>query len=150
MPHARFATHNRRHNGASTTGWSFMERTYLVPRTGADTPAARPSGPPLSRGEKEALRVAVEACWIVDVGSRAADVTVTLAMEMTEDGKVKTDTIRMIGSQGGSGSAVETAFQAARRAVLRCQRGGYNLPKDKYEHWREIEMTFNPEKMRSR
>ena len=38
--------------------------------------------------------------------------------------------------------------QAARRAILRCQKGGYNLPVEKYEHWREIEMTFNPEKMR--
>ena len=117
---------------------------------GADRPAAAPAGPPLTRGEREGLRVAVEACWVVDVGSQAANVTVTLAMEMTPEGRVLSDTIEMIGSEGGDRQSAQVAFQAARRAVLRCEKGGYNLPRDKYEHWREIEMTFNPEKMRSR
>jgi len=67
---------------------------------------------------------------------------------MTPEGKVKPGSLRLVSSQGGADSATKTAFQAARRAVLRCQKGGYNLPTDKYEHWREIEMTFNPEKMR--
>ena len=46
--------------------------------------------------------------------------------------------------------AQNAAFEAARRAVLRCQRGGFDLPIEKYDHWRDIEMTFNPEKMRRR
>ena len=29
--------------------------------------------------------------------------------------------LRLIGSEGGSASAADTAFQAARRAILRCQ-----------------------------
>ena len=44
----------------------------------------------------------------------------------------------------------ELAFQAARRAILRCQETGYSLPPDKYEQWKTIEMTFNPEQMRLR
>ena len=107
-----------------------------------------PKGPPLTRTEEDTLRVAVQKCWVVDIGSPAANVTVVLGMQMTPEGKVKPGSLRLISSQGGADSAAKTAFQAARRAVLRCQKGGYNLPTEKYEHWREIEMTFNPEKMR--
>ncbi|MGB1483151.1 MAG: cell envelope integrity protein TolA, partial [Paracoccaceae bacterium] len=107
-----------------------------------------PMGPPLTKSEEDTLRVAVQKCWVVDIGSAAANVTVVLGMQMTPEGKVKPGSLRLVSSQGGADSATKTAFQAARRAVLRCQKGGYNLPTEKYEHWREIEMTFNPEKMR--
>lgn len=114
--------------------------------TQAET-AAAPSGPPLSRGERDALRISVQNCWVVDVGSQAANVTVTVGMSMTRDGKVD-GAIELLGSEGGDERATKVAFEAARRAVLRCQKGGYKLPIEKYDHWREIEITFNPEKMR--
>ncbi|HBS51001.1 MAG TPA: cell envelope biogenesis protein TolA, partial [Rhodobacteraceae bacterium] len=120
---------------------------------GAVEETGPPAGPPLSQGEREALRVAVQECWVVDVGSAAAQVTVTLAMRMTPQGKVEGDSLRLIASEGGDSRAAEVAFQAARRAVLRCQsqgRDGYDLPPEKYEHWRDIEMTFNPERMANR
>lgn len=127
-------------------------------RTGVDAALAEalgtggagdaPSGPPMTRGEKDALRVAVQRCWVVDVGSRSADVTVTVAMEMARDGKIVPGSLRMLSSSGGDAGATRTAFQAARRALLRCQRGGYALPEEKYAHWRDIEMTFNPKDMR--
>ncbi len=109
-----------------------------------------PTGPPLSGAEKEGLRVSVQSCWNVDVGSQAANVTVTIAMSMNRDGTVIGSSLRMIAADGGSESAVRTAYETARRAVLRCQKGGYPLPIEKYEHWREIEMTFNPDSMRIR
>ena len=103
----------------------------------------------MTSGEKEGLRVAVQRCWVVDVGSQAANVTVTVAMQMDQSGRVSGD-IRLIGSEGSPASAVDTAFQAARRAILRCQGDGYDLPAEKYAQWREIEMTFNPDGMRVR
>nr|MDJ0820497.1 cell envelope biogenesis protein TolA [Paracoccaceae bacterium] len=109
-----------------------------------------PTGPPMTRGESDALRVAVQACWVVDVGSQAANVTVTLAMEMDRDGKVVPGTLEMIDATGGDTIAVNTAFNAARRAVLRCQGQGYDLPAEKYEQWRELEIVFNPSEMRLR
>ncbi|MFY0617071.1 energy transducer TonB [Shimia sp.] len=111
--------------------------------------ATAPTGPPLTRGEKDGLRVAVQQCWVVDVGSRAADVTVVLGLSLDRDGKVQ-GAVRLLNSEGGDETAVQTAFQAARRAVLRCQKGGYDLPVEKYDHWRDVEITFNPENMRSR
>lgn len=107
-----------------------------------------PSGPPMSSGEKDALRLAVQNCWNVDPGARWAQTTVTIAMSMTQNGKVVSSSLRMIGSEGGDASTANAAFGAARRAVLLCQKEGYPLPAEKYGQWKEIEMTFNPERMR--
>lgn len=109
-----------------------------------------PTGPPMSSGEKDALRLAVQACWNVDPGARWAQTTVTVAMEMTQNGKVVPNSLRMIASEGGDSSTVNAAFGAARRAILLCQKEGYPLPAEKYGQWKEIEMTFNPERMRIR
>ncbi|MBY6003240.1 cell envelope biogenesis protein TolA [Salipiger bermudensis] len=117
---------------------------------GAPTQSDAPAGPPLTRGEQDGLRIAVQRCWIVDVGSEAASVTVTVGMEMEPSGRVVSSSLRLIGSEGGSAAAADTAFQAARRAILRCQGDGYQLPQEKYEQWKRIEMTFNPDDMRLR
>ena len=84
------------------------------------------------------------------MGSEAASVTVTVGMEMDPSGRVVSSSLRLIGSEGGSASAADTAFQAARRAIMRCQNDGYQLPQDKYDQWKTIEMTFNPDDMRLR
>ena len=49
-----------------------------------------------------------------------------------------------------SEAAAERVYETARRAILRCGAEGYPLPVEKYEQWREIEMTFNPERMRQK
>ncbi|MEM9342129.1 MAG: cell envelope biogenesis protein TolA [Pseudomonadota bacterium] len=120
-----------------------------VANSQSDTPAA-PSGPPLSFGEREAFRVAVSGCWDVDVGGRSADVTVTVAFDLNQDGTVVGNQVRQVSATGGDSSAQRTAYEKARRAILRCQRGGFPLPPDKYATWRQIEITFNPEGMRLR
>lgn len=115
----------------------------------SDNVPAGPAGPPLTSGEKEALRVAVSACWNTgSLSTEALKTTVVVAVEMTQDGKPMAETIRMLTSSGGSGDAARQAYEAARRAIIRCGGNGFGLPVDKYDHWREIEMTFNPEKMR--
>ena len=108
-----------------------------------------PAGPPLTRGERESLRVAVQNCWIVDVGSTAARVTVTVGVALDREGTVQ-GPVRRISAEGGDARAQDTAFQAARRAVLRCQRDGYDLPVEKYASWRNVELVFNPDGMRLR
>jgi hypothetical protein len=54
----------------------------------------------------------------------------------------------MLSASGGGDAAAKQAFEAARRAIIRCGNDGFDLPVEKYDHWRDIEMTFNPEKMR--
>jgi len=112
-----------------------------------NTPA--PSGPPMTRGEKDVLRLAVELCWNVGaLSSEALRTTVVVAVSMTTDAKPITSSIRQLSATGGSGAAAQQAYEAARRAIIRCGGSGYDLPRDKYERWRNIEITFNPEKMR--
>lgn len=71
-----------------------------------------------------------------------------VAVSMEQDGRPKTATIRMISSTGGSAGAAKQAFEAARRAIIRCGAKGFDLPQEKYDHWRDIVMVFNPAKMR--
>ncbi|MBL4768172.1 MAG: energy transducer TonB, partial [Rhodobacteraceae bacterium] len=118
---------------------------------GTDTPTPEPTGPPLSQGEKDALRVSVSRCWNVGSLSTAAlAVTVVVGVSMTPEGKPEASTIRLLSSSGGDGGAAKQAFDAARRAIIRCGSSGFDLPSEKYGHWRDIEMTFNPERMRNK
>jgi len=107
------------------------------------------SGPPLTSGEKDAMRLAVSRCW--NVGSLSTDalnVVVVVGFSLNRDGTIVGGSVRMLDSSGGSNAAANQAYQAARRAILRCGAKGYDLPADKYDQWQDIEITFNPERMR--
>jgi hypothetical protein len=73
----------------------------------------------------------------------------TVGFKLLPDGRVDGD-VRQVSATGGDVGATEIAFQAARRAILRCQSGGYKLPADKYDQWKEVEITFDPSGMRLR
>lgn len=115
---------------------------------GQSEPSSAPEGPPLTGGERDALRVAISSCWNIGTSSTEAQrTTVVVGMDMTPE--AKPSNIRLISSNGATESATNIAYEAARRAILRCQTK-IDLPAEKYETWREIEITFNPEKMRLR
>lgn len=117
-------------------------------RSQSTQPASVPSGPPLTSGEREGLRLAVRECWNVNPTSEAARITVTVALSLQKSGLPISASIRQVAASEGSTSAQGSAFEAARRAILRCSGSGYKLPAEKYEQWRDVEITFNPEKMR--
>jgi hypothetical protein len=71
-------------------------------------------------------------------------------MEHLDRGGLVTGEVRLISADGDQAEAA-TAFEAARRAILRCQSsGGYQLPADKYDQWAEIVITFDPSGIRLR
>lgn len=109
-----------------------------------------PQGPPLTSAEREGLRLAVQECWYVDVGSSAADVTVTVGFSLNPDGTVVSGSVHQVSASQGSAAAQRAAYDAARRAVLVCGADGYKLPTAKYDQWKNVEITFNPAQMRSR
>lgn len=118
-------------------------------QTETPTRASRPSGPPMSAGEKDALRVSVGKCWNTGaLSSDALTVTVEVYVAMKPDGKPEAGSIKMVRYSGGSETAAKQAYEAARRAIIRCGARGFDLPREKYDHWREIEMVFNPTNMR--
>lgn len=115
----------------------------------APAPAV-PQGRPMTGSEQDAFRIAVNRCWNVDPGSVAARVTMTVGFSLTQDGRVD-GAVRQVAATGGDASAVRTAFEAARRAILRCQsQNGYDLPSEKYGQWKDVEITFDPSGMRLR
>ena len=101
----------------------------------------------MTGAEKDAFRVAVQQCWVVDPGSQAGRVTVTVEFELGRDGKVAGQ-VSLIDHNAESDSAANSAYESARRAILRCQtQNGFPLPPEKYEQWRRVQMTFDPEQM---
>jgi len=120
----------------------------------APQPTAGIVGGELSDAAKTGFLRQIGRCWNVGSASTGAMRTkVTVAFSMTQEGRVDGGSVRMIGFEGGSQSDADTAYGIARRALLRCQNetdgAGYDLPSDKYEQWRNVELTFNPENMRS-
>ena len=110
-----------------------------------------PSGPPLTSAEKNDLIFAVSNCWNVgSLSTEALATTVVVGVQMSKDAKPVVSSIKLLSHSGGSDGAAQQAFQAARRAIIRCGASGYDLPEEKYGQWRDIEMTFNPERMRIR
>lgn len=111
-------------------------------------PAPTPTGPPLSAGEKDALRVAVSQCWnIGSLSTEALGTTVIIAVQMNQNGTPVANTIRMLSASGGSNAAAQRVFDSARRAIIRCGASGFDLPSEKFSQWQNIEMTFDPSKM---
>lgn len=109
----------------------------------------RPVGPPLTAGEREGLRVSVSQCW--NVGALSTDAmrtTITVGVTMNQDGTPQNGSIKLLSHSGGTEAGAQSAFEVARRAIIRCGARGFPLPVEKFDHWRNIEMTFDPEQMR--
>ena len=108
------------------------------------------SGPPLSGTEQSYLIDRISRCWHVLplVGQAGAkDVVVTIRVVLTLDGNVDGEPALVDPNPLPSGNrAYRFAFDAARSAVKNC--APYDkLPREKYQRWRNIEISFNPEGM---
>ena len=121
-----------------------VQTPQVVPDTAAQPFATAPQR--LTREESEGLKFAISECWSVPIGIRYdSEFKVTLGVELDRDGHVE-GTPRLIEPGSIETSEMKQAFNAARRAVLRCQP--YDLPVDQYEHWRSMEVEFNPSNLR--
>lgn len=107
-------------------------------------------GPPLTQSDLQGFQMSVQSCWNVNVGSESAGITVELAFGMEPDGRVVESSITLFAVSDGSAAAQQVAYDAARRALLRCEGEGYPLPEEKYEQWKSTVMKFDPETMQFR
>lgn len=106
-------------------------------------------GPPMNFSEREGFRVAVNDCWGVDAGSLSARVKVVVRFSLSLEGRVVGNQVEFVSAEGDP-NATRVAYDKARRAILQCQnrnRDGYDLPPEKYEQWRTVEITFDPRGM---
>ncbi|MCC1480209.1 hypothetical protein J1C52_00995 [Roseibaca sp. Y0-43] len=105
----------------------------------------------LSASEADRLRLAIQQCWnIGTLSTEAQQITITVGFSMTPAAMPEQGSIYTVESSAGSDGAVSQAFEAARRAIIRCAGDGYGLPPESYDAWRNVEITFNPEGMRLR
>ncbi|MTH77689.1 protein TolA [Paracoccus aestuariivivens] len=114
---------------------------------GAGGGGAAANGPPLSQGEKDGFRVAVEACWNRgSLSTEASRTKVSISFSMSPDGMPESGSLKMINHNGPSDAVAKQAYEAARRAILMCasRNGGYKLPAEKYNRWKDIVIDFNP------
>jgi hypothetical protein len=103
--------------------------------------------------EIDALRLIVkkqiELCWSVPGGARDAEnLVVTVRFFLNRDGSLASQPEIADGGRMrvAGGEFYRTAAESARRAVLQCSPLT-GLPLDKYEHWREVTLRFNPKDM---
>ncbi|MDE2760273.1 MAG: ankyrin repeat domain-containing protein, partial [Paracoccaceae bacterium] len=104
----------------------------------------------LTTSEIERLRSLIVDNWNIGaLSSEAKRVILTVRIRMDETGKPIE--IELYNSDGGvNDKAVEVAFEVARKAITKGLENGHDLPKDKYDLWKEVLYTFNPEQMRKR
>ncbi len=117
------------------------KRSERDPSLGTNRPS---SADQLSQSEMDALRAAIEQCWLVPIGmSGAEEMRVTITMDLDKDGRI-TGAPRVAAS-GGEPNTRRAFAESARRAVLRC--APYNLPKEKYDTWSKVVVNFDPSDM---
>lgn len=105
---------------------------------------------PMSISERDAIASQLRQCWMIGATAGAKDAATLVArvkIEFQPDGQV----IRayLAPDQMGrynSDSFFRAAADSALRAVHKCSPLK-NLPPDKYNSWRQMEMTFNPADM---
>ena len=119
-----------------------------APAGGSAAPA--PSGPPLNAGEIGDVQAAIGSKW--SLGAVSTDtMRTTIVVRVTFDPTGKPTDIQLIESDGPSQAATDTAFSAARSAIIRAAReGGIPFPPDKYETWKVVDFVFDPNGMRFR
>lgn len=112
-----------------------------------DGSPAETVGDVITATQIDAIRQKIRKCWLVPAGLKGAkDMVVDIKMEIGKDGTViRADVVDK--GRMAEDSGFRTAAENARRAVLDPQCNPLPLPADKYEQWKDLEMSFNPKDM---
>jgi outer membrane biosynthesis protein TonB len=106
-------------------------------------------GPVLTGSEIDAMRRKIYECWNIPAGAKDAEnLVIDIEIYLTKDGMVeKAQISKECQRRSQKDGFFKIAAESALRAVLdpRCQP--FPLPKEKYNLWKEIIMTFNPKDM---
>ncbi len=103
---------------------------------------------PLSMSEKDAIRSQIAKCWNVPAGAKdAQELVVVLDIELERDGSVlKVELANESKARYSRDSFFRAAADSAIRAVRQCSPLK-DLPVDKYQTWRSLELGFDPKEM---
>ena len=122
--------------------------------TPTQTPTVTPrlSDGQLSDGDKSGFLRQIGNCWNVGPTSTGAlNTIVEMSFSMTPDGRPVEGSFELLSSSSGNSNDAITAYEAARRAIIRCKGdAGYDLPRDQYAQWQNVILTVDPTAMRNR
>lgn len=94
----------------------------------------------LTQSEQAALAAAMRRCWNPPIAAMTtAGLTVRLLVTFNRDGSVA-GTPQILSAI--TDDLVRSTAMAAQRAVQQCSP--YTLPADKFDNWREVDVTFDP------
>lgn len=101
---------------------------------------------PLSISEKDMIRSQFLLCWTMPAGAKDANtLAVRIKMELQPDGTVlKASIAPDLMGRYASEPFFRAAADSALRAVHKCSPLK-NLPPDKYNSWRDMELNFDPQ-----
>lgn len=102
----------------------------------------------LSIGEKDALRLGIKRYFVFNGNRSDRSLQVTVEIQLGQDAKIIGQP-QLLRASGGDAATQEALFRAGNRALRRAENAGeFNrLPRDKYESWQIIHVTFTPEEI---
>jgi hypothetical protein len=102
---------------------------------------------PLSISEIDLVRQQIAACWNLPAGAREAeDLAIEVWVAMNPDGTVREARIRDKGRME-TDPFFRSAAESALRAILNPRCNPLRLPRQKYDHWKTMTLTFDPREM---
>ncbi len=118
-----------------------------IARALSNQPVSHDPTRPLTMSEIDAVRHQIAQCWNVPAGAKdAEDLVIAIGMQMNPDGSVRRaeiqDQTRLRQDQ-----FFRAAAESALRAVLNPRCNPLRLPRDKYDRWKTMTLTFNPKQM---
>ena len=144
---------SRQQIAKSKTELNLSQVRALLDKTPISDPAPAPdrqqidaaSSPRLTLSELDAFRAQMQRCWSPPSGARDAEsLIVRVRLSLTLAGDILAGP-RVVNRTQLSQPFFRTAAESVLRAIRRCQP--FKMPPEKYAHWRDIELTFNPSKM---
>lgn len=107
-------------------------------------------GTQLSGDLEAALRAQIQPCWLEPASLTARkDLLVVVSIDLGIDGRVlREPSVVFPASRAGASPSLIVAVDNALRAVREC--APFNLPPDRYETWRQVRFSFDPQRMTAR
>ena len=100
-------------------------------------------GEKLTISEKDAIRRQFYRCWIVPAGAKdLKDLVVSIRIKLNEEGEVINT--KLLTDSKLNNPFFRTAAESAIRAVNHPECKKLQVPKKKYETWKEIILDFDP------
>lgn len=122
-----------------------LGNTDRTPFTSADPRPKPGSQPPLSSGERYGFAQAIIPCWNIGaLSTEASRTAVVVEVQMNPDSTPVASSIRLQSYEGGSEAAGRQAFEAAKRAIIRCGSRGFDLPNNKLAADGTMVIRFDP------